>query len=390
MAGPDSNSTDWGVIGHGGAVRLLSGSMNADRLAHAYLMTGAEQVGRKTLALALARAVNCEAESQGPCGSCRQCDRILRGIHADVRVIDRHTPIRGTVGGKASDEGEDKRRARFSIEHIREMQRDAALNAFEGRRHVFILDGAETLRFQDGLVTEAANALLKTLEEPPGDVLLVLIAPSRSAVPETVASRCQIIDLRPVATDEIASGLVILRGTSLEDAERVARLAEGKPGRAIDLVEDPAAQGRHSQTVMRVLETTAGGLEARFRYARDLSGAYRKDKAAVEAELDVWTSLWRDVLLARHGVAQGISHTDWMDTIEAIANQLAPDAIADVISATRRTSEALISNAAPQLAFEVMMLALPTMEPGSMPLQPAGEAPVSGVSGDPAVESPAV
>ena len=179
MANPASG--DWGVIGHGGAVRLLSGAMNAGRLAHAYLITGAEQVGRKTLALALARAVSCEAEFQRPCGSCRQCDRIARGIHADVRVIERHTPIRGTAGGEASDEGQDERHARFSIEHIREMQRDATLNAFEGPRQVFILDGAETLRFQDGPATEAANALLKTLEEPPGDVLLVLIAPSRAA-----------------------------------------------------------------------------------------------------------------------------------------------------------------------------------------------------------------
>lgn len=378
-----SESADWRVIGHGGAVRLLSGSMSADRLAHAYLITGAEQVGRKTLALALAMAVNCEAESQQPCGSCGQCDRISRGIHADVRIIDRHTPIRGTAGGDASDEGQDERRARFSIEHIREMQRDGAINAFEGRRHVFILDGAETLRFQDGPATEAANALLKTLEEPPGDVLLILIAPSRSAVPETVASRCQIIDLRPVPAAEIASGLVSLRGASPEEAERVSRLADGKPGRAIDLIEDPAAQGRHSQTVMRVLETIAASLEARFRYARDLSGAYRKDKAAVETELDVWTSVWRDVLLKRHGVAQGISNTDWMDTIEAIANQLEPDTIAGVISATRQTSEALVSNAAPQLAFEVMMLALPTMAAGSLPLRAAGEAALS------AVESPA-
>ena len=382
----DSGPGNWGVIGHGGAVRLLSGAMNAGRLAHAYLITGAEQVGRKTLALALARAVSCEAEFQRPCGSCRQCDRIARGIHADVRVIDRHTPIRGTAGGEASDERQDERRARFSIEHIREMQRDATLNAFEGPRQVFILDGAETLRFQDGPATEAANALLKTLEEPPGDVLLVLIAPSRAAVPDTVASRCQIIDLRPVPAAEIASGLVSLRDASLDDAERVSRLADGRPGRAIDLVEDPAARGRHQQTVTRVLETVVASLEERFRYARDLSGAYRKDKAAVEAELDVWTSVWRDVLLARHGVAQGVSNTDWMDTIEAIAGQVTPDTIVGVISATRQTSEALISNAAPQLAFEVMMLALPTMEAGSVPLQPAGASPSSG---DPAVESPA-
>lgn len=379
----DTTSGSWGIIGHAAAVRLLSGAITADRLAHAYLITGAEQVGRKTLALALAMAVNCEAELGRPCGSCRQCDRISRAIHADVRVINRHTQIRGTVGGEASKPEQDERRARFSIEHIREMQREASLNAFEGRRHVFIFDGAETLRFQDGLVTEAANALLKTLEEPPGDVLLILIAPSRAAVPETVASRCQIIDLRPVPAVDIASGLVDIRGAGTEDAERVSRVADGKPGLAIDLLEDPAAQGRHSQTVMRVLETTLAGLEARFRYARDLSGAYRKDKAGVEAELGVWTSVWRDVLLAQHGVTQGVSNTDWVDTIEAIASQLEPDAIVGVISATRQTSEALVSNAAPQLAFEVMMLALPTIEAGSVPLQPAD------IPEDAGVESPA-
>jgi len=352
---------NWDLIGNAPAVRILDSAVSAGRLSHAYLITGPKQLGRATLAKLLAMAANCETPGEAPCGSCTQCERIKRGIHADVRLIDRHTPIRGVGGGDASTEDKDANRLRLSIEHIRDLQHDGRVSPFEGRRHVFIIEDAETLKFDDGITSPAANALLKTLEEPSETSMLILVAPDRSAVPDTVASRCQWIQLRPVPVDQIRDGLISKHSATPEDAERFARLSNGKPGRAIELLEDPAAVGHYDQMVLRILDASTSSLEGRFRYARELSGQYRKDQSAVEAELEAWSSVWRDAMLAKHGVKDGAIHTNWSAQLSELAAQCELDQIVEVIEGSRSAIRALRANAAPQLALEVMMLTLPSI-----------------------------
>ena len=383
----DSFSVDsmnsWGVVGNPAAVKYLSASLQASRLSHAYLITGPDQIGRKTFALGLARAVNClSTDGAPPCNRCRSCDRTARGIHSDVRVVNVHTPIRGTSGADESTDAQDERRRMLSIEHIRDMQRDASLNPFEGRRQIFIIEQADTLMFPDGLATPAANALLKTLEEPAPTVIVVLIASDRRAVPETVASRCQSIELRPVPADVITTGLIAHRGTHDDEAARVARICEGRPGRAIELLEDPAALSRYQQTVMRVLEASTSSLEERFRYARDLSAVYRRDREAVEAELKIWSGVWRDILLASNGLGRQVLHEDWRETINAIAAAITNAQIVDALQGLENATNALARNAVAQLALEVMMLDLPAIAGGIDIVSSVEAAPHAGEFGD--------
>jgi DNA polymerase-3 subunit delta' len=352
---------NWDLIGHFSAIRILDSAVSSGRLSHAYLITGPKQVGRFTLAKQLAMAANCESTNEAPCGNCSQCDRVERGLHADVRMIDRHTPIRGVGGGEASTPEKDASRARLSIEHIRDLQRDGHVSPFEGKRHVFIIEDAETLKFNDGITTPTANALLKTLEEPTETSMLILVAPDCGAVPETVASRCQWIQLRPVPIDQIQDGLVSKYSASPEDAEMYARLSNGRPGRAIELFEDPAAVGHYDQMVQRIIDASTSSLEGRFRYARELSGQFRKDKSAVEAELEVWSSVWRDAMLAKHGVKDGAVHVNWQDQLADLAAACELNQIVDVIEGSRSAISALRANAAPQLVLEVMMLNLPSI-----------------------------
>ncbi|HIF13054.1 MAG TPA: hypothetical protein EYQ82_08640, partial [Dehalococcoidia bacterium] len=166
-----SESGGWQTIGHSAARLYLQRSHEAGRIAHAYLITGPDQVGKRTLALDLARLVNCRPtpdmfgdDLRPPCGRCGPCDRISRDVHADIKVIDPHTPIRGvSTGTRESTEKEDAARTLISINHIREMEHDVHLNPFEGGRRVIIFDGADRMS-PDGA---GWNALLKTLEEPP-------------------------------------------------------------------------------------------------------------------------------------------------------------------------------------------------------------------------------
>ena len=212
----------WRTIGHDKALNVLRRSLDAGRLSHAYLLAGARHVGKMTLAMDLARAVNC-LEDQVPCGRCGQCGRIDRRLHADVQV----------VGVQADETGEGRGRVAIGIDRVREVQRDASLKPYEGRSRVFIFDGAEHLS------EEAANALLKTLEEPPDQVVLILLTADAGALLPTLVSRCQVLELRPVPSSLIAAELEAHHNVDAARADEIARLTNGRPGWAVNAAASP-------------------------------------------------------------------------------------------------------------------------------------------------------
>jgi DNA polymerase-3 subunit delta' len=148
----------WNTIGHDTAVDLLRRSLDEGRLAHAYMIAGQRHLGKMTLALDLAMAVNCTAPER-PCGECTQCDRISRGLHTDVKVVEIDIDTGVTI----------------KIDQVLEMQREISLAPFEGASRVVIFDESERL------TEDAANTLLKTLEEPPDRVLMLLLASDTGA-----------------------------------------------------------------------------------------------------------------------------------------------------------------------------------------------------------------
>ena len=176
----------WETRGQDWAVDFLRRGLEQGRLAHAYLLVGPEGVGKATLAKDLARAVNCD-EDAPPCGQCRSCRRIAEGKHPDIMVVS--LSDRQDDGERRGRAAEARAPRDIKIDQIREMQRWVALKPFEGRYRVFIVDGAENLN------AESANALLKTLEEPPPQVLLILLATDERRLPATVVSRCQRLEL---------------------------------------------------------------------------------------------------------------------------------------------------------------------------------------------------
>jgi len=164
----------WQIIGHDWAVTFLQQSLATGRVAHAYLFTGPPQIGKRTLARGLAQALNCTG-TQPPCGQCQSCQKVSKGTHPDVRIIE------GEGAGGS-----------IKIDQVRAVKREAMLSSYEGRFRVYIL------RHVDMASLEAANSLLKILEEPPEHVVLVLTAVQPESLPATVVSRCQRLDLRPV------------------------------------------------------------------------------------------------------------------------------------------------------------------------------------------------
>ena len=208
----------WQTVGHDAAVRALSRAMEQGRMHHALLLVGPPRVGKMALAMDVARALNCLGEEPSG-GPCRQCERISDSLHPDVRVI----------GVEEDDQG--RARTLISIEQVRVVQKEASLRPYEGAFRVFIIDGV------DRMSDEAANSLLKTLEEPPDQVVLVLLASDASSVLPTIRSRCRRLDLRPVGVDTIADHLVTTLEVDSALAQEVARLSGGRIGWAVQAAQ---------------------------------------------------------------------------------------------------------------------------------------------------------
>jgi DNA polymerase-3 subunit delta' len=358
----------WKTFGHPGAIRLLSKSFESGKLAHAYLITGADKVGKRTLALDMACMVNSEPVvdmfGEAPnidLSTSPQADRIRRGIHSDVRVIDVDTELEKDDRAKLENrDGTQRGRKNISISHILEIKRDATLTPFEGLSKVFIVDDAPTISGR-GL-----NTLLKTLEEPAEGVLIILLAPSAESLPETVVSRCQRIDLRPVDPKEIESHLIERFEADEEQASSLSRLARGCPGWAIDAMNDATIVDAHNQAVLRFAEIVTGNVEERFRYARQTGGQFWRDRDAVLAEMQRWLEWWRDVAMMRHKLNDHVTNFEWSDLLSEIAVQLNEEQISAAITSVQDALIALESNAVPQLVLEVMMLDLPWADPSKV------------------------
>ncbi|UCG83794.1 MAG: DNA polymerase III subunit delta' [Dehalococcoidia bacterium] len=333
----------WSVIGQSQAVELLRYSLKSGRLAHAYLFVGQSNVGKMTLAINLAQALNCEREER-PCGQCTACSRIATGKHADVQII-----------GRSSDtgSGESAPKKEISIAQIRELQQIASLQPYEGRHRVFIIDGAEYLN------EESSNCLLKTLEEPPSQVLIVMLTINDGRLLPTIVSRCQRVELFPVPTGIIEQELSEHQDVEPDKSRLLAKLSRGSIGWAISASQnDNLLQERYSK-LSELQELSSASLEDRFSVASKLATQYSKSRESVESTLNLWLEWWRDLLLARAGQREYITNIDQEDAVVRYSEGYSLPEIRHSMEAIRSALEQLSQNANARLVLEVLMLSIP-------------------------------
>ncbi len=331
----------WKTHGQEHLTAALDRALLEERLAHAYLLTGLVGVGKATLAIEMAQAVNC-VEQQRPCGECQQCQRIQRGIHSDVQFV---VPT--------EDERTGRLRTEIGIDQVRAMERSAALGPYEGKYRVFIIEGGERLS------TEAANALLKMMEEPPPKVLILLTAVNEEALLPTLLSRCQRLELRRLPEERLADILSLEHGVAPDDASLLARLSGGRLGWAVAAATDPKVLEQRQQRLDDVLSAVDGGLERRFQYAQELAFQYGRDRAAVQEALSLWLAWWRDMLMLKEEVAELVAGPDWRESLEARAGRFSAEQVAGVVREVVATQERLEHNAIPRITLDVLMLTLP-------------------------------
>jgi DNA polymerase-3 subunit delta' len=333
----------WPVIGQDRVVTMLQRSLEKGTLAHAYLLVGQPHTGKMTLALNLAQAVNCEA-AELPCGQCDSCRRIAQGNHADVQVI-------GLSGNGKSSEARSQ--AEISIDQIREAQHSANLPPFEGRCRVYIIDGAEQLS------NEAANCLLKTLEEPAAGVIFVLLTANDRLLPATVVSRCQRLELLPLATAEIEAVLSNYWGVEPERARLLSRLCRGCLGWAISVVANDGLLKQRTERLERIRNIIKADYEERFAYATELVAQFSQHRGQVWEVLDLWLSWWRDLLLVKAGCIDTVENVDLLPVLVDGAKDYSLGKIDEYIKSIRAAKEQLRLNASPRLVMEVLMLSIP-------------------------------
>ena len=331
----------WQVAGHDWVLGVLSASLAAGRVSHAYLFSGPPGVGKRTLAVCLAQAVNCLGQDR-PCNACESCRRIGQGIHPDVHLVDLH--YQALLREEDDDEQKELR-----IDTIRSISQQAGLKPFEGQCKVFIIPDAELMN------PKAANSLLKTLEEPPPQVMLILTTRDSLLLLPTIVSRCQVFGLRLVPAEVIEQELRATHGLATEQARVLARMSGGRIGWAIDAARDQSGLEQRGETMKQLAGLARMGRLDRLDYAQQLA----RHRGQIKDVLDLWLGWWRDLLLIKGGCPESLGNVDMTQLLEQEALRYTLRDLIAFIDSIRNTQRHLESNVDARLALEVLMLDLP-------------------------------
>jgi len=284
-------------------------ALTQGRLHHAYLFVGPEGVGKRTVALSLARALHCSDRTRDFCGQCANCARIQAGNHPDVRVI-----------GPLPDKKE------ISIQQIREIEKELNFRSFSGGKKIAIIDPATLMNLA------AQNALLKTLEEPPQDSVLILIAFNSGGLLPTLRSRCLRLSFSPLRRDLLA-GFLRTKGVNPETARLLAAISGGSLGAALSIDVQEAREKRQFWSGLLCALKTGG-----YRAATEAAEALATNKEETSQFLQ-WAETWyRDLLI--HAVTPDFGDIVNLDQLAQIEKDAAHADVEHLLSLLTQTSAA--------------------------------------------------
>ena len=309
------------IIGHHQILKQLYHAIASNRVAGAYLFVGVANVGKETVALNFAKSINCRTSDEGACGTCLSCRKADNGNHPDLQII------------RPSG-------AWIKIDQIRELQKRIIYRPLEGVRKVYILAEAERMNL------EAANCLLKTLEEPPADSVLILLTTNLDALLPTIRSRCQIIPFHSLVISELAGHLIERFDIDESQALRVATTTGGTVGKALTLLQDGASFEEEIPEIM----IANNRLDA-FRIA---------EKWTQQPEaLDHLVTWYRDLVLLHQGAPVDLlTHVHHAEQLEQLTARYSRLQLQSAIKAIFETKAMLQRNVNATLALEVLALKL--------------------------------
>lgn len=315
------------IIGHQRQKDILRRAVSSDRLAHAYLFEGPEGVGKRLMSLALVRAIFCE--KQNGCGDCAPCRKVDHNNHPDLHLYE--------PDGK-----------QIKIEQIRELQRELSFRPLEARKKVCLIDQAEKMN------PSAANALLKTLEEPTDNTLIILLSSRPESLLVTVRSRCQRLPFSRLPQKNIEDALQNHRDLDPRSAHVLAALAEGSFLRALGRDQDFYLE-RRREILKSVTALSPGSILPLL----ELSKSIAAEKELIPDILEVLQSFYRDLLVYQQGrPEESLINIDLMEKIKRVAKREDTSSLLRKLEAIQAGRKNLDRNVNAQLNIEVLLLRL--------------------------------
>jgi DNA polymerase-3 subunit delta' len=312
------------IAGHRKNIAVIKRILGSARIAHAFLFSGPEGVGKGKFAIAFIQQLFC-ANGTG-CDDCPSCKKIASGNHPDI-----HTLL---------PDGQF-----IKIDQVRALQKELSYRPYEAVRKACIIDGAERLNQSSG------NALLKTLEEPPGSAIMILLTSAADSVLPTIRSRCQQLVFAGVPLDEIEA-LLLARGTDAGIASVAAALADGSVARAIEFCNDGSSSDRQA-VIELACRMSLQEMSSIFAFGEQ----FDKDREKALQSLELLLGFWRDMLHFHCGSTTA-ANRDLPGLLAAEAARRSSTAIMDGIESLLKTRQAIQRNANVRLAMDVLGMKL--------------------------------
>lgn len=333
------------VVGQPRAVSALEAALRGHSVHHAYLFAGPEGVGKELAAVGFTQALLCAEKPLEGCGTCSTCTRIEKKLHPDVSWVmpDAERVERG-LAGRSDFQGTPSREIR--VESIRALQERLALHGLESRRKVAVVLSAHTLNPQ------AQNAFLKTLEEPPAETTLLLVASAADRLLPTLRSRCSLLSFAPLPAAFVAERVQQERSLNPGTAALVAVMAGGSLGRALSL--DVEALAHRKEIIQDFESMRSGAAGALLRFA-ETYGSSREEAERALSILSLWN---RDVAVAAAG-AEGLANQDLASLAKEVAARTERASVHRRHELIERAQTAIgARNGAPRLQLERMLIDL--------------------------------
>jgi DNA polymerase III subunit delta' len=311
------------LAGQSALVSRIQAALRQGRVAHAVIISGPSGSGKRTLAALWARALLCSSSAERPCGVCASCKKAMNGNHPDLYTIKPDTKSKA-----------------LGVDDVRAVQRLIEMKPYEGGHAVIVVQSAHDLTHQ------AQNALLKTLEEPPENTVLLLLAETLSPLLPTILSRCIVYNMGRIETSEMLALLQDKGYPPNGKTAQAAQMADGRPGRALELLADDAywdLRRRAIDTLENLV--SSNGLAAAMKFVQD-------NRARITDVLEIWACALRDaaVTLSQSGIMplSGEANGFLLDA--------GMDRLVDMLSACTETSKALDGNAIYLIAMDKLLL----------------------------------
>jgi DNA polymerase-3 subunit delta' len=319
------------IYGHSKQISMLQKAMAQQRVGHSYVFSGLNAIGKKTLALEFAQALNCENadEKTGACGNCSSCRKMIHHNHPDIHVLETQAQF-------------------IRIDAIRNIQEQMTFKPLEGHWRVFIIDDADKMNEQ------ATNALLKTLEEPSADNIIMLMTARPYWLPQTILSRCRHVRFNPLPAENVARFLIEQKQMDPSKALLLASLSGGSIGQALELNSEEMIAFRAE--LSRLLAAASGSDPMSLLMLASFLG---QDKKEIKQGLKILNTYFRDALVYKETTdAKMIINADDLPTVASLAGRLNGEQILQNIALVEKSNETIEMNVNKSLTLEAMAFKL--------------------------------